>query len=545
MLFTLIANTAILSLASLEWKPCPVWSPEGLGLLNSSALSCTPPNPSTTSAWCTTLRVPLDYEKPNGVMIDYFVKRVTSDLQNSNGQVWLINGGPGNSGVEMECMLSEAIGLTQGLVDYIIPDHRGTGRSSALFCNFEEKTTNSSVTCVTEAVRHYGMGYLSQFSASNAARDINFGITAIAQRNSSYKVTVHGVSYGTYLIQHFLQLFPDGADAILLDGVCAPDLIRTAWASPIINTAAGAFAAVCAADDVCANKMGAPVSPFFRLQLVFEQLNAGVLECNKQLPEPITVSWLQSLFGRWIRSMAPTRTRLLIFPVVNRILRCNSDDITVLKFLLSNNKYLDQQNNFGGLGLNLQHLNSNANANTTFITNDLVAFIIGSSEFNQFKNNLVSEDQLEQIHRALLVTNAADASLYSLLKADGFIPYQDPLSHKYPKTNVNLLMVVGSLDPQTVPEWAWHAMHFYPKTNQQLVVIPYAVHAVSSLPGLSPVVTGGPDCAFQVAASFYISAGEQVNTSCLSMMEKPDVAGTRNETSAISLAFLGTQDLWG
>eukprot|EP00966_Prymnesium_polylepis_P211208 4891253-Prymnesium_polylepis.1 len=42
---------------------------------------------------------------------------------------------------------------------------------------------------------------------------------------------VHVVSYGTYLAQRFLQLFPDAADAVLLDSVCAPDLIRLPWAS--------------------------------------------------------------------------------------------------------------------------------------------------------------------------------------------------------------------------------------------------------------------------------------------------------------------------
>ena len=76
----------------------------------------------------------------------------------------------------MECMTAELRRLTEGAIDIVIPDHRGTGRSSPLYCG--DFYANNSRPCVEEAVKVYG-GQLASYSTSNAARDIEAAMRAI------------------------------------------------------------------------------------------------------------------------------------------------------------------------------------------------------------------------------------------------------------------------------------------------------------------------------------------------------------------------------
>ena len=79
----------------------------------------------------------------------------------------------------------------------MIPDHRGTGRSSPLYCTDYSVATDPA--CIAAALQRYSNATLAQFSVSNAARDINaaMDLTALADG----KVYLYGVSYGTYLLQ--------------------------------------------------------------------------------------------------------------------------------------------------------------------------------------------------------------------------------------------------------------------------------------------------------------------------------------------------------
>eukprot|EP00966_Prymnesium_polylepis_P283946 6559698-Prymnesium_polylepis.1 len=68
-------------------------------------------------------------------------------------------------------MVGELRQLTSGTLDFFIPDHRGTGRSSPLFCDVGNSTATASPACVSAAATRFGLDYLHSFSTSNAARD--------------------------------------------------------------------------------------------------------------------------------------------------------------------------------------------------------------------------------------------------------------------------------------------------------------------------------------------------------------------------------------
>jgi pimeloyl-ACP methyl ester carboxylesterase len=205
-------------------------------------------------------------------MINYFVKRVSSSRPKKDGAgtIWLLNGGPGFSGVTMECMLPQIIDLTEGRFDVAIPDHRGTGRSSPLFCDWEDDSAAFSKECVDAAMEHYGIQYLNHFTTPNAARDMHAAIDQIGRRTPERPVMIHAVTYGTILAQRFLQIFPDGVDAVVLDSVVSPDLMRSPWTSPPANAAIAVLVDECANDPNCKSLMVGTrrIHPFYRMQLV-------------------------------------------------------------------------------------------------------------------------------------------------------------------------------------------------------------------------------------------------------------------------------------
>ena len=145
--------------------------------------------------------------------------------------------------------------------------------------------------------------------------------------------------------------------------------------------------------------------------------------------------------------------------------------------------------------------------------------------------------------KGLNVEMPADTALFEPLDADGYVSYNDSLSHHYPDTNVNLLMLQGLLDSNAPAEWADYASEFYTGMNQRLVFLPSAVHASATWPNKSPVRSGGPDCGYQIAASFYNSVGRNISTDCISDMEPPDFVGEQESTKQSALTYFGTEEL--
>ena len=104
----------------VAWTPCPLHS-EGTG----------------TTVECATIKAPLDAAAPNGPTIDVFVKRYRPAGGKSLRALWMLQGGPGGSGYPFEG-ISESIATKFPDVDFYIPDHRGTGRSTRLGCPTQE-----------------------------------------------------------------------------------------------------------------------------------------------------------------------------------------------------------------------------------------------------------------------------------------------------------------------------------------------------------------------------------------------------------------------
>ena len=555
------------------WTKCDVYTPGWASLFSRMDCTVLAENvTSTMTASCGNLSAPLDYSSDK--TINYFVKRVEAPNGPSQGEIWLLNGGPGGGGVTMECLIADLIEGTGGRFDIVIPDHRGVGRSSPLNCGWGPNDMNQSAQvptagCMKKMVGTYGAEYLQSFTVTNAAKDIHWAIQEherthphLVAASENYTRMLYGVSYGTYLGQRYLQQFPDEMGAVVLDGVCAPDLTRLAYYDYGTDASFSVFMTECAKDTKCVKNLGP--NPVYSVHLLYELIRSGHLACPAKMGLINNSTYFASpsyLKGRLGGMSMSWDTRFVILPVIARLLRCNANDVKALKYFfgvaLAPDGYLtkremERKRVFPHLHLSPATFPVDA-PDPSLIQNALLQLNIGASEMFDYDFTHETAQSVEDSN-TLLNVGEADEQMASVREMMANISYPfykpDPaLYNKYPETTTNILMLEGTTDPQTPHEWAVHAFSHYKNDNQQLVVIPNSVHA-SAFPGTSPVQppsdgSAAPTCGMQMARSFFDSGGTTVDKSCLGRLLPPDFAGNSAEIQALSKKAFGTSDLWG
>ncbi|UQX03603.1 alpha/beta hydrolase [Streptomyces sp. RerS4] len=195
---------------------------------------------------CATLRVPLDYARPDGPEISLTVSRVPATGQDGaarQGALVYNPGGPGASGMYFPLMAGrpawKRIAAAYDLVGYA---PRGVGRSAPLTCE-EPKQRRRAPTQVQAvpspaykaerraAARAYALGCarhagpaLAHYTTLDNVRDLHVLRAALGER----RLTFMGASYGTYLGAVYATLFPDRVRRMVLDSAVDPDP-RRVW----------------------------------------------------------------------------------------------------------------------------------------------------------------------------------------------------------------------------------------------------------------------------------------------------------------------------
>lgn len=176
---------------------------------------------SLTGTQCVTVAVPLDHAAPDAGTIELFVRKFPANGM-AQGQLWLIAGGPGESGASFYPFI-ETLRLAAPGFDLLVPDHRGTGYSTRL-CPDEEGAASQAGGALAGEEWGSCFGSLNAqadrtkaFSITNAARDLDLLMTRIDNGGRTY---LYGVSYGTQLV---LRVFSLGArpelDGVILDSL--------------------------------------------------------------------------------------------------------------------------------------------------------------------------------------------------------------------------------------------------------------------------------------------------------------------------------------
>ena len=161
---------------------------------------------------CTAIDVPLEWSDPEGQQITIAAVRVPTLAENRLGTVWMLDGGPGGSGLGFVSDQATVSWLNGAGWDVAVPTHRGA-ISPMLSCS----APPGSAACRLELDGQWGEG-LASFNTVNASHDVGEFI-ARAKSDDDGRMLVYGVSYGSYWGHHYLGLYPNQADGVVLDSV--------------------------------------------------------------------------------------------------------------------------------------------------------------------------------------------------------------------------------------------------------------------------------------------------------------------------------------
>ncbi|MFJ3908775.1 pimeloyl-ACP methyl ester carboxylesterase [Streptomyces sp. 2132.2] len=197
---------------------------------------CSPDQPAAYE--CATLKVPLDYQHPEGRMLDLAISRIKSENPGKRRGVLLFNpGGPGTPALHRPLALDAQMPKdVRDQYDLIGFDPRGVGRSSPITCGplsreeegvggaYRPETFASDVAwarAIADKCREKSGDVIPYITTRNTARDLDVIRAALGERKISYL----GYSYGTYLGAVYSQMFPQRADRFVLDSGVDPQRI--------------------------------------------------------------------------------------------------------------------------------------------------------------------------------------------------------------------------------------------------------------------------------------------------------------------------------
>ncbi|MFI5731453.1 alpha/beta hydrolase [Kribbella sp. NPDC051587] len=195
--------------------------------------ACPPDSGATRQTYCATLKVPLDYAKPNGRQITLTVSAVGSL---SAKHFLLVNpGGPGASGIGIEQLvnaaLPEKVGEQYAVFSF---DPRGVGASTPVSCGAvtakhpalpyrpanaqQEQQRIQQAKQIAVQCGRKAKDLLPYITTDNAARDMDRIRIALGRDKIDYL----GYSYGTKLGAVYATMFPQHTGRMILNSVVDP-----------------------------------------------------------------------------------------------------------------------------------------------------------------------------------------------------------------------------------------------------------------------------------------------------------------------------------
>jgi pimeloyl-ACP methyl ester carboxylesterase len=469
--------------------------------------------PAGFEAECARVPVPLDWDDPDGQEIELLVSRRPAPAQPARAQLVLVTGGPGNSGHHFagDGTLDRLADVMPDTEVYVI-EHRGVGYSTQLTCPEQQAGASPGGAAVTADEIPACAGYidelydggLSGFSVSNAARDIRH-VLSLA-REDGKRQFVYGASYGTYLVQRFLRLFPDEIDGAILDSVVIPEQKFNTY-DVQVDPVAMRMAARCAASPVCAEKLGA--DPWATIRDTIAALEQG--HCADAGLTGAAVSSMLWTF------LDPPELRDALFPLLYRLARCEPGDIAAAGHALAY----------------LQESLSQTPAELQALETLLLGLHLAASEFVQ--RPFSADALLAACEEAIF---CPDVSALMIPYFERWPTYDEPLVNAWPASATPVLAFNGDLDVKTTIESASRLADHLAGPHQNFYAFPDGPHYLLYT---STVKTpGAPTCALQMMADFIGDPAQPPDDGCLDDLVPFDPAGT----PALAEQLFGTEDMW-
>ncbi|GAA3015078.1 alpha/beta hydrolase [Kitasatospora albolonga] len=188
---------------------------------------------------CATVEVPLDHADPGGQRITLAVSRIPAERpERRRGVLLMVPGGPGGGAVDWPTKAAKQLPPeVREMYDLVGFDPRGVGRSTPVDCGLAHEdlsmtklrpwpaadgsTTANADTArrVAETCLRNGGPVLRTLSTANEARDID----RIREALGEHRLSLWGISYGTYAGAVYTTMFPNRTDRVVLDSNDDPD----------------------------------------------------------------------------------------------------------------------------------------------------------------------------------------------------------------------------------------------------------------------------------------------------------------------------------
>lgn len=215
--------SASVSATTLSWYPC-----------------AQPGGPADQQ--CADMSVPVDYRKPDGAHLTVRVTRLLSDHPAARrGTLLVAPGGPGGSGVDALAHNGPALRtILNGAYDLVSLDPRGVGGSTGAGCGLSAEDRDvmnlrswpgpdgdisdsvARARRIADACASNGGATVRSYSTANEVRDIEGFRRALGTE----KLSIYGVSYGTYVAAVYAQEHGEHTDRVVLDSTGDPDPAR-------------------------------------------------------------------------------------------------------------------------------------------------------------------------------------------------------------------------------------------------------------------------------------------------------------------------------
>jgi pimeloyl-ACP methyl ester carboxylesterase len=197
------------------------------------------------SDWrCATLRVPLDWAKPDGETIGLALIRAKARGDDRIGSLLFNFGGPGGSGVATLPAYASSVSSLHERYDLVSWDPRGVAASEGVRCRSDKEIQAAEAVDATpdtpaeeavflkdaadfgKACEQAAAKMMAHVSTTDTARDMDLMRQVLGDRTMHY----FGISYGTELGGVYAHLFPERVGRLVLDAVVDPsaDTVRHA-----------------------------------------------------------------------------------------------------------------------------------------------------------------------------------------------------------------------------------------------------------------------------------------------------------------------------
>ncbi|MER5752447.1 alpha/beta hydrolase [Streptomyces sp. NPDC002088] len=194
-------------------------------------------SPAPGGDWqCATLKVPLDWAKPDGRTIGLAMIRAKARGQDRIGSLLFNFGGPGGSGVSMMPSYASTVSQLRQRYDLVSWDPRGVAASGGVRCRGDKEIRAAEAIDATpdtpaeeqayfQDSTDFGKGcekaagdLMAHVSTTDTARDMDL----MRQVLGDTKMHYFGISYGTELGGVYAHLFPKNVGRLILDAVVDP-----------------------------------------------------------------------------------------------------------------------------------------------------------------------------------------------------------------------------------------------------------------------------------------------------------------------------------